>query len=133
MFQKHRASYLLLWRSLLLQAVQGVLHAGETPRQGQQQAHNLVQVSNKHAELVQLVGLTEALDGGLHLPAQGLVLLHVLLQAVPRLPQYLQLPRQAEDQLLLEMLKTATFEENFLVERRQKGAITAVCCYLFAG
>ena len=102
MDQRLSSCYLLLWWSFLLQAVEGVLHPGEPPRQRQQQAHHLVQVAHEHAELVELVGLTEALHGGLHLAAQSLVVLHVLLQAVSRLPQHLQLPGQAGDQLLLQ-------------------------------
>ncbi|TNN33348.1 hypothetical protein EYF80_056491 [Liparis tanakae] len=82
-------------------AVQGVLHPGQAAGQRQQEADHLVQVAHEHAELVDLVGPAELLHARLHLGAQRVVVQHVLLQALPRLAQDLQLLAQAVDKLLL--------------------------------
>lgn len=96
-------SYPLLERCILLQAVKGVLYTCQTPRQGQQQADHFVQVPDKHAEFLQLVGFADGLHGGLYLLTQSVVVLNVLLQTLSCLPQHLQLLAQALDQLLLQM------------------------------
>ena len=91
----------LLRRGVLLRGVEGVLHTRQPAGQRQQQTDQLVQVTHKHAELVQLVGLAHALDGRFHLLAQRVVVQDVFLHATPRLPQNAQLLAQAADQLLL--------------------------------
>lgn len=84
-----KMTYPLLSGSILFQTVEGVLHSGQTARQGQQQAHYLVQVSDKHPELVQLIGFADLLDLGLHLISQGIVVEDVLLKTLPGLSQHL--------------------------------------------
>lgn len=86
---------------VLLQAVEGILYTCQSSRQRQQQADHFVQVPDEHAEFLQLVGFADGLYGGLYLLAQSVVVLHVLLQTLSRLPQHLQLLAQALNQLLL--------------------------------
>lgn len=85
----------LLSGSVLLQTIEGVLHSGQTARQGQQQTNHLVQVPNKHPELVQLVGFADLLNLGLYLVSQSVVVQNVLLKTLPGLPQHLKLLGEA--------------------------------------
>lgn len=79
----------LLNQCILLQAVESVLYTCQSSRQRQQQTDHFVQVSDKHAEFLQLVGFADGLDGSFDLLAQSIVVLHVLLQTLARLPQHL--------------------------------------------
>lgn len=91
----------LIDRSVIVQAVEGVLHPGQTARQGQQQTHHLVQVPDEHPELVQLIWFAHQLDLVLHLVSESVVVKDVLQETFPGLPQHLQLFAEAVYQLLL--------------------------------
>ena len=93
--------YPIARRRAVVQVVEGILHAGQAAGERQQEVHHLVEVPDKHAELVKLVGLAHGLDQGLHLITQCAVGLHILQQALLRLPQHLQLAAEALDELLL--------------------------------
>ena len=94
-------TYPITGRSTVVQIVEGVLHPGQATGQGQQEVHNFVQVPDEHPELVELIGLADALGNGLHLVPEGTVGLDVLQQALTGFPEHLKLAADAVDELLL--------------------------------
>lgn len=104
------ATYPFLLAGVFAKATEDVLHPGEAPRQGQQQADHLLQVPYEHLVLVELVGLAELADQRLHLLPQGVVQPDVHEQTPLRFLEGLQLAGEAADELSLEQQETCTAE-----------------------
>ena len=95
------AAYPFLVAGVFTEAAEHVLHAGQAPRERQEQVHHLVQVPDEHLILVNLIGLAELTDPSLHLLPQGVIELDVHQQAPLGFLEGLELVGEASDQLRL--------------------------------
>lgn len=74
---------------------------GQAPERDREQVHHLVQVPDEHLVLVDLVGLAELTDPGLHLLPQDVIELDVHQQAPLGFLEGLELVGEASNQLRL--------------------------------
>lgn len=86
---------------VVFQTIESVVHTGQASKKGEQKTQHPVQVSHKCTKLLQLLGLAQLLDPGLHPHPQSNVLHNVLLKTLLSFSKNLQLPAQTPHQFLL--------------------------------